>query len=608
MSIERTNRLRYALEQAKSGLSEEGKEVSNNPSKLGRLLNKVSKVSDERRFISSQPIHERPVMDAIGREVLGEDTTYEPIIHLKRSHPYARLKDIRERNLTQTVSDESLGGKIGFSLSGQPLWSSILDEQRGMQINALPPELSGPSEQERIHHRNVLSTQIMWPHRLQRNQQKTFKQWQVNPENQQSTNVCESIVDNLGKRHNPHLIVGEHGVGKSHLLHATGQSVLRYYDDDVRIVRATELLSMDESPKDWHESLASTALILIDDVHLIAEHKEHAQSLGHLVDHALNLGVHVLCASASQPQGWTSSRLWELLRHASISTMHPVSEISLAMYIKRQSSLLGMLFEDAHIMEILNHAGHTWRGVEAALSQLKDAKERGNDIFNPEDVVAELTGTSAQVEHRNDILQNSEISLASDIVKRATDVVYSDLDVGGIELHTSAIEQQEDDWEPSQVTTEDLMAANDLLEVHLKTTLEDLTPEAPSVLDSDANDRHLTHQLGTIEGEDIVRTADVLASIDESIDEALAERERTIVADDLRLQRLELKMEELLERTAQADANQLIDIVDELRYIEHELGLVSEDEMEAFEMEDETLRIAHLSKIMPTNRRLFEEE
>ena len=186
--------------------------------------------------------------------------------------------------------------------------------------------------------------------------------------------------------------------------------------------------------------------------------------------------------------------------------------------------------------------------------------------------------------------------------------MYSDLDVGGIELHTSAIEQQEDDWEPSQVTTEDLMAANDLLEMHLKTTLEDLTPEAPSVLDSDANDRHLTHQLGTIEGEDVVRTADVLASIDESIDEALAERERTIVADDLRLQRLELKMEELLERTAQADANQLIDIVDELRYIEHELGLVSEDEMEAFEMEDETLRIAHLSKIMPTNRRLFEEE
>ena len=46
-------------------------------------------------------------------------------------------------------------------------------------------------------------------------------------------------------------------------------------------------------------------------------------------------------------------------------------------------------------------------------------------------------------------------------------------------------------------------------------------------------------------------------------------------------------MENLLERTAHADANELIDIVDELRIIEHELGLVSEDAMEAFEMEEE---------------------
>ena len=49
-------------------------------------------------------------------------------------------------------------------------------------------------------------------------------------------------------------------------------------------------------------------------------------------------------------------------------------------------------------------------------------------------------------------------------------------------------------------------------------------------------------------------------------------------------------MEELLERTAHADVNELIDIVDELRHIEHELGLVSEDAMEAFEMEDEEIK------------------
>ena len=79
--------------------------------------------------------------------------------------------------------------------------------------------------------------------------------------------------------------------------------------------------------------------------------------------------------------------------------------------------------------------------------------------------------------------------------------------------------------------------------------------------------RHLTHQLGTVSGRDIERTADVLAGIDASIDEALAERERLMVRDDLRLRHLELKMENF-SNDAHADANELIDIVDELRVIE----------------------------------------
>ena len=92
----------------------------------------------------------------------------------------------------------------------------------------------------------------------------------------------------------------------------------------------------------------------------------------------------------------------------------------------------------------------------------------------------------------------SSITLASDILKRATDVVYTGIDTGGIELHATHLDQEEDDWEPSLVSPEALSTANDLLEMHLKTTLEQLTPEAPTVLDVDARDKHLTHQLGVV--------------------------------------------------------------------------------------------------------------
>jgi hypothetical protein len=186
--------------------------------------------------------------------------------------------------------------------------------------------------------------------------------------------------------------------------------------------------------------------------------------------------------------------------------------------------------------------------------------------------------------------------------------VYSDVDVGGIELHTTALEEQEDDWEPTIVTAEELSSANDMLEMHLKTTLDELTPEAPTVLDVDSRDRHLTHQMGSLGDRDVGHAADVLAGIDISIDAALSERERMVASDELRLRHLELMMENLLQRTEHADMDELISITDELRFIQHELGLVSEDSMEAFEAEDEELKVARLSTIKPTTRLMGEEE
>ena len=82
MSIERTNRLRIALQKAKAGLPEAEEQRSDNPSKLGRLLKKPSKEGTKGGFLQSQPIHERPVLGAISKEVLGDDVTYEPAIQL----------------------------------------------------------------------------------------------------------------------------------------------------------------------------------------------------------------------------------------------------------------------------------------------------------------------------------------------------------------------------------------------------------------------------------------------------------------------------------------------------------------------------------------------
>ena len=614
MSIERTNRLKIALQKAKANMPEKKDEKTTSISSLGRLLNKPSSLREGRAFLGTQPIHERPLIDAIARETFGEDVEYVPKIQLREDidhqsnaqHIASRLKNMRDR--VNVESSVPLGSRVGFSIDGKPLWASIIDEQRQYSTHSLNEEIAPLQQHERLHHTNLAPSQSTWPLQLQINQKKTFKQWRVYSENKGPTHACESIIDQLGSQMNPFLMIGLSGTGKSHLLHATGQSVLRYYDKEVRIIRGTELISASSLPQDWHEALTNTCLLLIDDLHLVSESETLATHLGHLIDHALNLGIQILATSLTHPNTWASSRLWEVMKHSSTAELSPISSTSLALHVKRESSLQGLLLEDAHIMHLLEHTGNDWRSVNSSIAMLVNANQQGDIAHQPEDVLRILASKPKQEEHIHE-QTGSSITLASDIVRTATDVIYSDKEIGGIELHSTAIDLPEDDWEPRFVSVDEIHRANDLIEQHLKTTLEELTPEAPSVLDTDFRDRHLTHQLGQLEGTDIDSAVDVMVGIDTEIDRVIAEREQQMVKDDLRLRNLESQMEALLDRTSTADANELIDIVDELRYIEHELGLVSEDAMEAFELEDEEdKKIVGLARIRPKEILIGEEE
>ena len=614
MSIERTNRLKIALQKAKANMPEKKDKKTTSISSLGRLLNKPSSLREGRAFLGTQPIHERPLIDAIARETFGEDVEYVPKIQLREDidhqsnaqHIASRLKNMRDR--VNVESSVPLGSRVGFSIDGKPLWASIIDEQRQYSTHSLNEEIAPLQQHERLHHTNLAPSQSTWPLQLQINQKKTFKQWRVYSENKGPTHACESIIDQLGSQMNPFLMIGLSGTGKSHLLHATGQSVLRYYDKEVRIIRGTELISASSLPQDWHEALTNTCLLLIDDLHLVSESETLATHLGHLIDHALNLGIQILATSLTHPNTWASSRLWEVMKHSSTAELSPISSTSLALHVKRESSLQGLLLEDAHIMHLLEHTGNDWRSVNSSIAMLVNANQKGDIAHQPEDVLRILASKPKQEEHIHE-QTGSSITLASDIVRTATDVIYSDKEIGGIELHSTAIDLPEDDWEPRFVSVDEIHRANDLIEQHLKTTLEELTPEAPSVLDTDFRDRHLTHQLGQLEGTDIDSAVDVMVGIDTEIDRVIAEREQQMVKDDLRLRNLESQMEALLDRTSTADANELIDIVDELRYIEHELGLVSEDAMEAFELEDEEdKKIVGLARIRPKEILIGEEE
>ncbi|MEC8541022.1 MAG: hypothetical protein VXY53_04200, partial [Candidatus Thermoplasmatota archaeon] len=162
-------------------------------------------------------------------------------------------------------------------------------------------------------------------------------------------------------------------------------------------------------------------------------------------------------------------------------------------------------------------------------------------------------------------------SIANQVISSATDVVYSDIEFGGIELNTE-LPSLSEEYEPPEF--EQLLQDNsgiDYISHQLNTSLESLTPEAPSVIDIDDRDKHLVAKMNRIIERDHSIAADILTDLDISIDKKMHHSESQIQSEANILSILEYKLLNLASRTSDASIEGLIDIADELRVLEHEL-------------------------------------
>ena len=158
------------------------------------------------------------------------------------------------------------------------------------------------------------------------------------------------------------------------------------------------------------------------------------------------------------------------------------------------------------------------------------------------------------------------------MIAEASDVVYSDHKIGGIELHSTLPTIGEDDYEPPQFDTE-AMARNAETRhtAYMRTALEDIDPSLPSVLALHEREEHLVARTGRIEERDYSTAADILTDLDESIDAKIGAFESEFTEQGVRLGQLEQKMIQLAEQTSEASIEELIQIADDLRRLEEEL-------------------------------------
>ena len=589
----RREKLALALELAKQQLNKSGsgidrvsipknKDTQPPQSKMNRLLGKHN-IQDQRQgtLLQRTGVVERPTFDVVADKVLGKESKRRrPALDLNSNGDSLadiaarRIRSLRQRTYEQIEQNpgDTEDGYVGMEVDGRPVWERILDEQRGRVTLALPPDLAPVDSDSPFHHDVTVPTEGAWPQRLRPEIRMSFKQWFTTNENYRATQAAEAIVDSPGGSLNPLIFIGPAETGRSHLLHATAQAVLRRQEGNVYLLSAAELSGLKQLPEGWQDTLVNARLLAIDDLHEYADHPELAHELGTMLDYALNMGVHILLSSHSEPEEWPTSRLWELTRNAASVHLSAPKPDSMVLYARDLAQKKGFIMNDSQLASIVLQDTIGWRATKANFDLVALALQSGREILDGDDVTALLSNQIEDVVDALPIEREKVEDIATRLVTSAVDTVYSDTVHGGIELYSQLPEIGVDTYHPPEI---DIQALADEAEArhadYLKVALEDTKPAAPSVLALHERDEYLVTRKGHIEERDYGRAADLLTELDEVFDNQINSFESDLRQSSMQLAHIEAKLVNLTERTPEASMEELIKIADELRAMEGHL-------------------------------------
>ena len=563
MRLSHREKLQLALANARESLGRDNTSTQPALSKLNTLRG-VKEAIDTREgnLLSRTGVKTRPTFDIVADQILGEPTSWKPSIDLDEGEnslsqiAAKRIGEMRERQEIEEGEEELLGESFGMLKDGRPIWAEVLDTQRGYSTNFTDYGMKD------------LAFRPLWPPVQKLSDHNTWKSWHVVEENARASMACEKVIEKPGITMNPLLILGDTGCGKSHILSASVQAMIRRQDGNVHLLSTSAMRGWESLPDGWQDAVAHANLIAIDDLHLADE--RIATELGMMIDYALNLGVQVIATSRVDSNEWPARRLWEVMRSATSVWIRKPSSASLITHLRRNAGGRALLLDDAMIARIVKHGGGDWRSTDAAFEKVALAVESGERIISGDDVTSILEEVPQEMTEVELFTEREDLEeIASRVISETLDHVYTGRDVAGVELNVP-IPELSDDWEVPELTIEEKD------ELHEVLTSKNLTPHVTTTLTVDESDEFLVHRDDNLDALDQVRVAETTSSIDSITDQMFERMSNEHIEQSKKLAELEQEMFDLADRSRDASVEELIEIADRVGEIEVILGNVQE--------------------------------
>ena len=563
MRMTHREKLLLALANARESL---GREVASRQPALSKLntLRGVTEAKDTRdgNLLSRTGSKTRPSFDIVADQVLGTTPKWKPSVNLEEGETSLsqiaakRIGDMREKREIDEGDEDLLGDSLGLLKDGRPIWAEVLDSQRGYSSNYSDYGVKD------------LSFKPLWPPVQKLSDHKTWKNWHVVEENSRASSACEKVIEKPAITMNPLLILGGNGCGKSHILSASVQAMIRRQDGNVHLLSTTAMRGWESLPEGWQDAVAHANLIAIDDLHLAEE--RIATELGLMIDYALNLGVQVIATSRVESNEWPARRLWEVMRSATSVWINKPSSSSLITHLRRNTSGRSLLLDDSMLARIVKHSDGDWRTTDASFEKVALAIESGERIVNADDV-SDLLNEKAIVKTDYEIYDERDNleAIAARVIGDTLDAVYTGLDPAGVELNVP-LPELSDEWEVPELTIQEKDELHEIL------TSENLTPHVTTTLTVDESDEFLVDRDESLQGLDRVRVLETTSSIDNITEKMFKEMEIEHQSQSNKLAELEEEMYNLAEMSKDASVEQLIQIADRISEIELALGTIQE--------------------------------
>jgi len=563
MSNSSQEKLQLALANARQTLGKKKQIGRPALSELNRLRG-VGEVEDTRDgdLITRTGVKTRPVFDMVADSILGETIPWNPSFDLDEGETSLaqiaaqRMNQMREKKVTNEVNEELLSDQLGVLTDGRPIWAEVLDSQRGYSTNSTDYGMKD------------LSFKPKWPPVQYLSEHNTWKTWHVVDENSRASMACEKVISKPGVTINPLLILGDSGTGKSHILSASVQAMIRRQDGNVHLLSTSSMRGWESLPDGWQDAVAHANLIAIDDLHLAEE--RIATELGLMIDYALNLGVQVIATSRVDSNEWQARRLWEVMRSATSIWMSNPSSSSLITHLRRSASGRALLLDDSMLSRIVQYGDGSWRSTNSAFEKVALAIESGERVVNSSDVSTILADEPKAMTEQEVFTEREDLEeIASRMITETLDHVYTGTDIAGVELK-STLPELEDDWEVPELTVEERDKLHQVL------VEDNLIPHVTTTLTVDERDDFLVQREDTISGFDKVRVAETASSIDSITNQMFERMNKDHLQKSNQLADLENEMMDLAQRSKEASVEELIQIADRVAEIEYELENVSQ--------------------------------